>query len=438
MGGLQRPEFAHSASNLFTYRYAFLVVPAGQTLDLNNIYNDAKQLDMTSKPNDGFLRNQGVLAAEMNLAAFLVDLNTNLWPASALSQYGYRYYSYSLYGTSTGAASDDAAALLTWRYNGNYTRLASVPTLLPAGLQAFGQDFIDGYSAGPLMTNTWWPVSADADAFPPVGPPRTGTPWLGAYNPNHFNTTQDLFDQTKTRPTFLGAKIPSFSDRLWMAGTNTDTYNRYTFYRLLAQLGTDSAPEPGGKMNLNYCNVDKNGYVQPNMATNFTPWVPTNFFMNAATRLLADAGYTVGAANSTSNILVLGTGILGGLPITNLHIPVWPTNYYTPSVHRLLQLAANMYDSTTNRTDSTYPKTYPYLPTIFRPVFSSPAGPRGGSSGQLSIIGYQEVTDASLAYDPTPPRDPTVSAEMLATKPFDMVYGIPLVIGAKKGLPNFN
>src|ERR1035441_3289042 len=155
IGGLQRPEFAHSASNLFTHRYAYLVVPAGQTLDLNNIYNDAKQLDMTSKPNDGFFRNQGVLAAEMNLAAFLVALNTTLWPASSPNQYGFQYYFYNLNGTSTGAASDDAAALLRWRYNGNYTTLASVSTLLPAGVNAFGHDFIDGYAAGPLMTNTW-------------------------------------------------------------------------------------------------------------------------------------------------------------------------------------------------------------------------------------------------------------------------------------------
>ena len=45
-------------------------------------------------------------------------------------------------------------------------------------------------------------------------------------------------------------------------------------------------------MNLNYCNVDTNGYVVPNMATNFIPWTPIQFFTNAAIRLLADAGYT--------------------------------------------------------------------------------------------------------------------------------------------------
>ena len=97
-----------------------------------------------------------------------------------------------------------------------------------------------------------------------------------------------------------------------------------------------------------------------------------------------------------------------------------------------------MYDATTNRTDLT---KYPYLPTIFRPVFSSPAaGGRGGGSSQISIVGYQEVTAAdtrNLVYNPTPPHDLSDPSDR-TVKPLDMVYGIPLVIGAKKGFPNFN
>src|ERR1039458_7694524 len=86
IGGLQRPEFAHSASNQFTHRYAYLVVPAGQTLDVNTIHNYAKwnlappPASIKAPWPDGFLRNQGVLTAEINLAAFLADLNTNYWP----------------------------------------------------------------------------------------------------------------------------------------------------------------------------------------------------------------------------------------------------------------------------------------------------------------------------------------------------------------------
>jgi hypothetical protein len=431
IGGLQRPEFAHSANNLFTHRYAYLVVPAGQTLDLNTIHNAAKRLGGSG---DGFFRNQGVLTAEMNLAAFLVDLNTNLWPYSTPNQYSFPGYSYSydLNVFNAGAAFDDAAALLRWRYNGTWKNLASVANLLPAGVNPFHQDFIDGYCAGPLMTNTWWPVTTDADDAT-----RTSSPWSGADNPNHFYTPQDLFDQVKSRPLIAGGY--SFSDRLWMAGTNNDSYNRYTFSRLLCQLGTDSAPEPGGKMNLNYCNVDNNGYVVPNKAATFTPWQATNFFMNAAIRLLADAGYTVGdATTSTSNLLVRSS-VPGStdlnIPITNLNIPIWPTNFYTPSVHRLLQLAANMYDATTNRVDLvTIPPNYPYLPTIFQPVFGV------GSTGQIFIIRYQEVIAADtrgLVFNATPPHDLSDPRDR-AVKPLDMVYGIPLVVGAKKGFPNFN
>ena len=146
-----------------------------------------------------------------------------------------------------------------------------------------------------------------------------------------------MFDKTKTA-LGLAPKAYSFTDRLLAAGTNNNSYNRYTFYRLLSQLGTDSAPEPGGKMNLNYCNVDTNGYVVPNMATNFIPWTPVQFFTNAAIRLLADAGYSVGAPYSTSNLLVLRSNYVNGFWIasTNLQIPLWPTNFYTPSVHRAL------------------------------------------------------------------------------------------------------
>ena len=93
IGVLQRPEFRHSADNLFIYRYAYLVVPAGQTLDINCIHNDGKTLTPTTPGRTAFLRNQGVLTAEINLAAFLADLNTNLWPSASPSEFGFAPYS---------------------------------------------------------------------------------------------------------------------------------------------------------------------------------------------------------------------------------------------------------------------------------------------------------------------------------------------------------
>src|SRR5580698_8302031 len=42
------------------------------------------------------------------------------------------------------------------------------------------------------------------------------------------------------------------------------------------------------------------------------------------------------------------------------HIQIYPTNQYTPAVHRLLQVTANIYDATTTN----------FYPTIFRPLFT--------------------------------------------------------------------
>ena len=55
-------------------------------------------------------------------------------------------------------------------------------------------------------------------------------------------------------------------------------------------------------------------------------------------------------------------------------IQLFPANAYTPEVHRLLQVAANIYDATFNRLIFRHPHsrvtvTYPYPPTVMRPVF---------------------------------------------------------------------
>src|SRR6202167_6223378 len=63
---------------------------------------------------------------------------------------------------------------------------------------------------------------------------------------------------------------------------------------------------------------------------------PLNFFTNVASRLLS------------SQL---------GVNLTCLQI--YPTNQYTPAVHRLLQVSANIYDATTTN----------YYPSVFRPLF---------------------------------------------------------------------
>jgi hypothetical protein len=163
---------------------------------------------------------------------------------------------------------------------------------------------------------------------------------------------------------------------------------------------------------------------------------PVGFFTNTAIRLLLKSGYTVGAPGSTSNLLASSSGGSAALPA--LQIPIWPQNFYTLSLHRLLQLAANLYDASTNRTDNGYPTNYPFLPTVFRPVFRCTAAEKEGGNN-IWIIGYREVTpaDTPALLSSIRPHDLSDPADRLV-RPLDMVYNVPLVIGAKKSLPSFD
>ena len=89
-------------------------------------------------------------------------------------------------------------------------------------------------------------------------------PWVGADNTNHFFTPEDLFNTNETAA--FGSDLLN-AGASYFGGTTTSTYDRYTFYRMLAQLGTDTAPE-SGKMNLNYDNLDSgsNGCWLPSAA----------------------------------------------------------------------------------------------------------------------------------------------------------------------------
>jgi hypothetical protein len=132
--------------------------------------------------------------------------------------------------------------------------------------------------------------------------------------------------------------------------------------------------------------------------------VPVNFFTNVAARLLSSQ-----------------------LNVTLAHLQIFPSNNYTPSVHRLLQFTANLYDTTTNR-----PLTiYPYLPTVFRPLFQVVS-----NGSEIYLNGFEEVTDLSLLQArQIDLNDPQARSSMQSN---DMPFGFPIIIGAKKGFPNFN
>ena len=144
VGVLEHPEWPHSSSNRFVSRWAFLVEPTGMGLDVNYIHNQVLNRSLSYK--DGFFRNQGVAPWEINLAAFLADLNTNAWDAGS-SAYDYREP--ALF--NRGFAFDDARAFLTYRYALNYGTLMPASLQFPNNAGVFRTDGIDGSSDGPLV-----------------------------------------------------------------------------------------------------------------------------------------------------------------------------------------------------------------------------------------------------------------------------------------------
>lgn len=418
IGVLERPREMHSADNQFNSRYAYLVIPVSGTLDLNTMHNETRDQSLAPSPNDGYVRNEGTGPWELNLAAFFADLNTNIWFTNGSASYQYNQANLPPAGPSgnRGADFDTARAFLNYRYGGNYLTLNRATQLF-------------GSNAAPLLNGAdWYSVGnpyLSQYATNVISINNTKLAWAGAPNTNHYwDLTADLFDPSKTPPDFAAT--------LANLGTSNDTYNSTTFYRLLSQLGTDSAPERN-KLNVNWKNTDSHGNIIPGMETNLIGWTPLDFFYNAAQRMFQQLNLRDMSNNliSITNIPIYETPAAllraGG---TNYTASI---NYYTPAVHRVLQLAANIYDATHSRflpVGSAGPTNYP---SVFRPVFKN-------YSGIASIVGYMEVTnDTAAAFNLFMDASNFVAITPQGiTNQFVNINGIPWVIGAKKGFPNFN
>ncbi|MFM2082980.1 MAG: hypothetical protein RL380_1671, partial [Verrucomicrobiota bacterium] len=410
IGVLERPELPHSSTNKFIARYAYIALPVGKTLDLNFIHNYASRYDlnMTAGTDDGFLRNQGVGSWEINLGSFLTDLNTNAWPTAG--GIGYSYTNSGLGMLARGLPFDHALDFLRFRYNYSYANLASVAGAYNnAATTIFKTDGVDEYADGPFQF-----AATNLNESPLASQDNTSLPWSGADNTNRFFTHQDFLDTAKG--------MGNFAARLAAAGAQTNSYDRYTYYRLLAELGTDSQAD--SRMNLNYDNLTPTNGVAS--VTNRLAWEPIVFFTNAANRLLTAYSNQAFALHQITNY-----------PNSVTRIQLYPTNVYTPSVHRLLQLAANFYDATTNRftfTDTVAPgNTNIAPPSVFRPQFTN-------VSDVIYISGYAELTNAAQIAN-TFYRDLELALDrtaILSDGTSNMVYGVPCILGAKKFLPNFN
>ena len=464
IGVLERPDAPHGPNNKFIARYAFIALPADNALDLNYIHNQAYTAALNYN-NDGYFRDQGVGSWELNLGAFLADLNTNVWDT-----FGSPYNYLRPNNRNTGFAFADALSLLSYRYNFNYTTLLPAKALLPA---TFLPGPVNLFPLGLPMTSTFVPFYVN----------DLNNLWAGADNTNHyFALTSDLYDPNKVENP-LTVTPPGFIERLNQADNGVSTYDHYTFYRMLNQLGTDSSPEVD-KINLNYSNAvaqfDINGMltnivVSPNAQTNLVPWEPLQFFTIAADRMLRLYTTEWFQANP-SNYLATHYGIYGynyyhsyydsvgnyvivtndptGLGLTNVplfgmtnqipsfgltNIPVFVNGryVYSSAVQRVLQLAANIYDATTNA--NTEFGLTPAFPSVFRPLLTRYVSPYYTN---LCVSAYTNVTFVNGTNDFrfSTPFDAESLANLnlnLVNVP-DNVYGVPWIIGAKKGFPNFN
>ncbi len=491
IGVLAHSDVPHSATNRFVGRYAYLVVPEGLTLDLNAAHNFAKAYTPGGNPvvnmvgGDRFLRNTGVGTYELNLASFLVGLNTNAWPGwrqtgNPLLDYSYNWGAPA--AVNGGLAFNDAWGLLRYRYrsdprsdvSASLNNLLTYEDLLGvnAGVRA-GTNRVDEYSNGPLPLGLLGKAAEDLLVTEGGGDDPTGAAWSGAPNPNRFQALDEVFDGTKVPEMVAGQGSLGF--KLSRLSSSNSTYNSGTFYRLLSQLGTESGAEPDSfvpglgvnafvatnsrpiqpyqptdRINLNYDNRDLRNVNDPSLAAadrkawkaaDLKLWEPLAFFTNTAARMLRSQAFV----GSDSRVIGL----------TN--IMVWPTNNYDGAVHRVLQVAANLFDTVnTNDMESLTAVNQPKLPTVFRPYLRKEifTDNFGVLHTNIYIAGYQLQAalainpsnfvsranywdlNASNVVDQVPTgvdllNDPSKSNQPLA-------LGVPMVVGAKKGFPNFN
>jgi hypothetical protein len=443
IGVLQDPRLPHAPTNRYIARYALMVLPAGRSLDVNWIHNDTRDVNL-GPGKTGYFRNQGVGGFEANLAAFLADLNNNYWN-------GYDFDPLRLASPPPdGVAFQDAKDLLLFRYLGvkanpgaPFSRMAYLDDLLgpapPLAIQqTIQQDYIDSYADGPIGVLGALP-SADDDLAPSLPSKKI---WPGTANRTNYFTVHDLLDPSKS------SIIGGFQNRLGAASRNGNSYDRYTFYRMLSQMGTDSVAENDeeeGKININYVNL---GGIK---ATELISWT------NAVKAPLPGVEQRTGRLGPELFFLSVVTNLLAReypkLPLTTnlvdqpLRIPVftngsrfwWSNSFnlgplYSARIHQILQQAANIYDAVRELGGG---ETYPFYPSVFRPRFRS-------DSGNLYIVDYRLSTERPTDPEfPTNPNHGWVDLD-LGQRPVEpdvgksSVYNIPLIVGARKGYPNFN
>lgn len=431
IGVLQNPRRAHGPNNKFIARYAFMVVPTGRNLNLNGVHNDAKTPADPGPGFSGYFRNQGVGTYEINLAGFLADLNSNAWN-NAVSPY---FYSTNFGTLNSGTAFADAWELLRFRYGGAGSKAAlpSLNQMLGPGAPTaiFANNGIDEYLNEPLIGLGIFP-GTDNDA------PATQA-WPGTGNRANYFSLNDLIGGATATP------LAGFQSRLRQVSAANTSYDRYTFYRLLAQSGfEDSEEEDAGKINLNFINIA--GYK----ATDLVPWTDPNIpatsgtgrtgrelmFLGIVTNLLQREFPTYVSTNGGINdllripVYVQGSNFAPTLPNQYERLP-----YYSARIHQIVQQAANIVDAVAGSTN---------FPSVFRPQFEAVDV---GTNFSVYVINYKlmdpsvDANEAASRFIPdAPPAFRRWRDLGVGEKPGldDCVYGVPFIIAARTGLPNFS
>ena len=156
-------------------------------------------------------------------------------------------------------------------------------------------------------------------------------------------------------------------------------------------------------------------------------------FSDTVAKPVLDAKDPLGFFTTVADKMLRSTFSFG---VTNIPVYSNGVSVYTPSVQRLLQLSANIYEASTTN----------FYPTVFRPVFQN------DNLGNIFITGYTNLSSVSGAntvsgsgdFQLAPPHDIDDLLNFPANTPVTdanglvNVYGVPWIIGAKKGFPNFN
>lgn len=455
IGVLEHPEFPHSGTNRFLMRYAYVTLPAGKSLDLNFAHNEVK----FRPPNinsSGFMRNQGVGSWEINLAGYLADLNTNIWHPLGNVGTAYRYLP-GLGVPSTGLAFGDADRLFR-------ARRGAVATLSAAGFfggpTPFSFDAYDTLGNGPIpvtMAEFQRPQDLHLMAGNEDGP---GQPWTGNDNFRQWHDVTRLVDGSLDDATPLGRFSERMSGRINFNNVPLQsTYDQNTFYRMLGSLGTDTGDgrfESGtnlaglyyrrAKLNLNYAPLTDPSLDLATSAevSTFRDWAPLEWYTNAVHRLLLTE-FTNGLPDLTLLASPRTFHLGQGVPVHGTNVIRGVTNIYRwdARLHRLAQVAANLYDATHYRSTARGGARED-VPSVFRPILYRQIT---NNSTLVRLAGFTEVLNAGPLSRPwldldNPmdvarlPLTPDAAAILAAGNDFN-VFGIPWVVGAKKGLPNF-